>query len=54
METQTVAGLCAICFESETQLEWRLLPCGHRFHPGCVDEWLKKEGASRSPTVHFV
>ena len=21
----------------------RILPCGHRFHPACVDEWLKKQ-----------
>ena len=21
----------------------RVLPCGHRFHPGCVDDWLKKQ-----------
>ena len=32
---------CAICFEVDTQDEWRVLPCGHRFHPACVDNWLK-------------
>jgi hypothetical protein len=21
----------------------RILPCGHRFHPACVDEWIKKQ-----------
>jgi len=40
------AGLCAICFEEEAESAWRLLPCGHRFHPACVDEWLKKRGGT--------
>lgn len=34
---------CAICFDVDTQHEWRILPCGHRFHPACVDEWIKKQ-----------
>mmetsp|Transcript_56686 Transcript_56686/g.83193 ORF Transcript_56686/g.83193 Transcript_56686/m.83193 type:complete len:419 (-) Transcript_56686:798-2054(-) len=34
---------CAICFDVDTQDQWRILPCGHRFHPACVDEWIKKQ-----------
>jgi len=37
---------CAICFEIDTETDWRLLPCGHRFHPSCIDEWLKKRLSS--------
>lgn len=34
---------CAICFDLDAGDEWRILPCGHRFHPGCVDDWIKKQ-----------
>ncbi|EKX36329.1 hypothetical protein GUITHDRAFT_155286, partial [Guillardia theta CCMP2712] len=37
---------CAICFEIDTETDWRLLPCGHRFHPSCIDDWLKKRLSS--------
>eukprot|EP00293_Proteomonas_sulcata_P004949 CAMPEP_0184324878 /NCGR_PEP_ID=MMETSP1049-20130417/137418_1 /TAXON_ID=77928 /ORGANISM="Proteomonas sulcata, Strain CCMP704" /LENGTH=179 /DNA_ID=CAMNT_0026646769 /DNA_START=295 /DNA_END=834 /DNA_ORIENTATION=+ len=38
---------CAICFDrSEGPEQWRVLPCGHRFHPHCVDDWLVKQGGS--------
>jgi len=37
---------CAICFDASPGDEWRILPCGHRFHPQCVDEWLKKQRGS--------
>lgn len=34
---------CSICMENYTDGEQlRVLPCDHRFHPKCVDEWLKR------------
>mmetsp|Transcript_19709 Transcript_19709/g.35908 ORF Transcript_19709/g.35908 Transcript_19709/m.35908 type:complete len:303 (-) Transcript_19709:95-1003(-) len=33
--------VCLVCYESGDQL--RILPCGHRFHCGCVDKWLTKQ-----------
>jgi hypothetical protein len=36
-----VDGACAVCLECfNVQDELRTLPCGHRFHRGCVDPWL--------------
>lgn len=33
---------CSICMESYTIGEQlRVLPCEHRFHCGCVEEWLR-------------
>jgi len=35
---------CAICMcDYEQQDEYRVLPCGHDFHKGCIDQWLKKK-----------
>lgn len=32
---------CSICTDDfEPGQDLRLLPCGHRFHPACVDPWL--------------
>ena len=37
-------GACGICLE-EFQLEqlYRKLGCKHRFHDGCISEWLKEK-----------
>lgn len=33
---------CAICLEDyRTRQVLRILPCGHDFHHGCIDEWLR-------------
>eukprot|EP00802_Teleaulax_amphioxeia_P005593 Tamp_05597.p1 GENE.Tamp_05597~~Tamp_05597.p1 ORF type:complete len:480 (-),score=52.92 Tamp_05597:1489-2850(-) len=38
--------VCGVCLEGPVETDdgagvpWRLLPCGHRFHTLCVDDWL--------------
>lgn len=40
-KTQVVSSLCSICTEDFTEgTRLRKLPCGHVFHPQCVDPWL--------------
>merc|ERR1711907_42398 len=35
---------CVVCMtDFEDGCELRRLPCGHCFHPQCVDRWLKKQ-----------
>eukprot|EP00961_Rhodomonas_salina_P060631 813986-Rhodomonas_salina.1 len=40
--------VCGVCLEILANVEgvtgvtWRVLPCGHRFHAVCVDEWLAR------------
>eukprot|EP01069_Polyplicarium_translucidae_P000031 Polyplicarium_translucidae@DN1012_c0_g1_i1.p1 len=37
---------CSICLtELDEGDELRQLPCGHHFHPGCVDRWLKRRAS---------
>ena len=39
--------VCGVCLETDVQnLSWRVLPCGHRFHTSCVDEWLHRPDGS--------
>ncbi|KAF0698206.1 Aste57867_11191 [Aphanomyces stellatus] len=38
-----IEEMCPICLvEYVADLELRELPCSHRYHPACIDEWLKK------------
>jgi len=33
---------CSICLEElEIGSQARMVPCFHRFHPACIDPWLK-------------
>lgn len=32
--------LCSVCLDPILK-DWECLPCGHRFHRGCLDEWSK-------------
>ncbi|KAH9992377.1 hypothetical protein F4779DRAFT_241644 [Xylariaceae sp. FL0662B] len=36
----TQSGLCDICQDPENTQEFASLPCGHKFHYGCIDKWL--------------
>jgi len=39
--------VCAVCIEEYVEGDWlRELPCGHRFHAACIDEWLTKMQAT--------
>ena len=32
---------CSVCLEKYNEKELhRILPCGHAFHAGCIDNWL--------------
>ncbi len=38
--------MCSICVQSyKKKQELRKLPCGHKFHVKCVDDWLEKLAA---------
>lgn len=38
---------CVVCLASyESGDLLRILPCGHRFHCGCVDRWLTKQSST--------
>jgi hypothetical protein len=42
---------CAICFdEFAPDDDVKQLPCGHFFHPGCIDEWLLRVSLHRGAT----
>ena len=34
-------GICSVCLSAvESSTDCKSLPCHHRFHPSCIDEWL--------------
>ncbi|KAE8774807.1 putative RING finger protein [Hordeum vulgare] len=37
-------GGCPICMDDD-EVAWKETPCGHRFHGGCVETWLKSKGS---------
>lgn len=42
--------MCAICLMDYVEEEMlRELPCGHRFHVGCVDQWFRSSGSLSCP-----
>lgn len=42
------ASSCEICHEVFKSKNMRVLKCGHRFHKGCIKQWLK--GQNTCPT----
>lgn len=37
---------CPICLEDwENGVEWREMPCGHKYHGGCIEKWLGIHGS---------
>tara|TARA_Y100000992_G_scaffold256464_1_gene189974 strand:- start:3301 stop:3633 length:333 start_codon:yes stop_codon:yes gene_type:complete len=39
----TPGGECAVCLDAfRTRQHCRFLPCGHVFHKGCIDRWLRR------------
>ena len=58
-ETEGGAGksenCCAICLSDyEPGEQLRVLPCGHRFHKACVDEWLRVNASCPTCRQHIV
>jgi hypothetical protein len=42
--TTTEVGTCSICLDDwPVGTEVRQLPCGHQYHPKCVDRWLQQD-----------
>ena len=37
---------CIICFNDENSQEMLPLPCGHRFHPKCIQRWFRTQSYS--------
>lgn len=33
---------CSICFDNDTNVPWKTLPCNHAFHVPCIQEWVTK------------
>lgn len=46
------ACTCAICFEDYNPGDaMRVLPCLHRFHLSCIDQWILQQARRRSNTA---
>jgi len=39
VEDPTLCQICQMDFECDEHI--KILPCGHDFHVGCIDMWLK-------------
>jgi hypothetical protein len=37
---------CAICYEDpKSGDKWKQLPCEHKFHPDCIDPWIREHNS---------
>lgn len=43
---------CAVCLDGLQGMSVRTLRCGHRFHTGCIDEWVIR-GNNECPLCKF-
>ena len=46
-------GECEICYEPyELGQQFRMLPCMHRYHQGCIDPWLLQKSNPLCPVCN--
>lgn len=49
------ACTCAICFEDYQEGDvMRVMPCLHRFHESCIDQWILQQARRQHNTAHSV
>ena len=52
-ENNTNDSVCVICqSDTITGEQWKVLPCGHGYHPQCIDQWLIRNNTC--PTCRIV